>query len=308
MRIKLILNPRSDNGRGHRYKALLEAAARPYGSLDIVITERSRHATQLARQAAAEGVDLVAAAGGDGTVSEIVNGLMQGEKATTRLGIIPIGSGNDLAWSLGVSTEVETAVKTLFTGQPQAIDLARVTDDKGRVYIIDNNMGIGFDARVVLQTEKISRIHGFLKYMIATLQTIAFYYDMPRLHLIFDEEEVTQKIFFVTFGLGKRHGGGYLITPQARHHDNLIDTCTVTPISRPTMLAMMPKVMKGMHVTHPAVTMRQNRRIVVKSDEPMIIHTDGEMFAYPQDDIHQVTVASLPNAIEVMTPVSHKDK
>jgi diacylglycerol kinase family enzyme len=230
----------------------------------------------------------------------VVNGLMRGSKAVTQLGLIPIGSGNDLAWSLKIPTKVETAVQQLFTGTPQTIDLARIEDDQGRFRIVDNNVGIGFDAVVVIETEAITRVHGFLMYLLATLRTIMSYNQLPKTTLHFDDEKVEQSITFIAFGVGPRGGGGFLLTPHAKHGDDLIDTCTVNPVGRLTMLSLLVSVMKGSHVKSKHVTMRQNKQIRVRSDRPLPIHTDGEMFAYPQDNVREVTVTSLPAAIDVI--------
>lgn len=300
MRVKVILNPYADRGRGRDCQERITAAAAPFGGVTIVQTQYPGHGRLLAQEAVAEGYDLVVAAGGDGTTSEVVNGLVQGERATTRLGVLPIGTGNDLAWSLGISRDLPTAVARLFTGQSKLLDLGRVEDDHGRYRIFDNNLGIGFDARVVIETESITRLRGFAMYLVAVLRTIAFYYDTPALQMQFDNEKINRDALFLAFGIGPRGGGGFLLTPHAKHNDNLVDTCLVTPVNRLTMLMMLLRVMKGKHGTHPAVSMRQNSRITVRSDRPLPIHTDGEVFAYPKDNVRQITVTSLPAAIEIM--------
>ncbi|MCP5100501.1 MAG: diacylglycerol kinase family lipid kinase, partial [Chloroflexi bacterium] len=174
MRVKIILNPQADNGRAQKQMAQLHAIQAQHDNLELVMTEYPGHAEQLARLAVADGFDLVVAAGGDGTAHEVVNGLIQDDQAQARLGIIPIGSGNDLAYALGISTDVPTAVNQLFTGTPHPIDLVRIEDGNGRLTLADNNIGIGFDATVVIRTEQMSRIRGFLMYLSATLHTIAF--------------------------------------------------------------------------------------------------------------------------------------
>ncbi len=300
MRTIVILNPWADRGRGAEQAAIIQQIAQPYGGVDLVQTERPGHAVELARQAADNGYDLVVAAGGDGTISDVVNGLVRGNRAVAKLGIIPIGSGNDLAWSLGISTVVETAVQQLFTGTPRTIDLARIEDDQERFRIVDNNIGIGFDAVVVIETEAITRIHGFLMYLLATLRTIMSYNLLPKTTLHFDDEKVEQQITFIAFGVGPRGGGGFLLTPGAKHGDDLIDTCTVNPVGRLTMLSLLLSVVRGTHIKSKHVTMRQNKQIRVRSDRALPIHTDGEMFAYPQDDVRAITVTSLPSAIEVI--------
>ena len=100
--------------------------------------------------------------------------------------------------------------------------------------------------------------------------------------------------------VGPRGGGGFLMTPDAKWDDDLIDTCLVNPVGRLTMLYMLTRVMKGTHVTSRHVSMRQNQRITAWSSSPMPIYVDGEMFAYPRDNVHQVTITSLPAAVQVM--------
>ncbi|WP_420628603.1 diacylglycerol/lipid kinase family protein [Candidatus Leptofilum sp.] len=300
MRVQVILNPWADRGRGATQAAVIQRVGHQYGGVDLVQTERPGHAIELARQAADDGYDLVVAAGGDGTISDVVNGLMRGGKAIAKLGIIPIGSGNDLAWSLKISTDVETAVHQLFTGQPKTIDLARIEDDQGRFRIVDNNIGIGFDAVVVIATENITRIHGFLMYLTAVLRTIATYSQMPKVTAYFDDEKIEQTIMMISFGVGPRGGGGFLLTPDAKQHDDLVDTLTANKMGRLSMISLLLKVFSGSHVHSKLVTMRQSKQIRVRADRPLPIHTDGEMFAYPQDNVREVTVTSLPAAIEVI--------
>jgi diacylglycerol kinase (ATP) len=301
MRVKVILNPWSDRGRAARLQSQIpEWARQAGGQVDLVLTSRPGHAKQLAREAAAAGYDLVAAAGGDGTVHEVVNGLVQGGQATAALGVIPIGSGNDFAFSQAIPMDAEQAVQRLFTGQRHLIDLARVEDEHGRFALFDNNLGIGFDAIVVIQTEAITRVHGFLMYFLAVLRTIALYYQTPHLDLNFDGERVAQEVLFLAMGLGPRGGGGFFLTPDARHDDDRIDSCTVNPIGRLTMLGMLAQAIKGTHVNSRHVTMRQSQRIVVQANQPLPIHIDGEIFAYPRDNVRQITVTSLPQALQVV--------
>ena len=300
MRIKVILNPWADRGRGIEHKETIEKLGQQQGELDLIVTQRPRQAQELALQAADEGYDLVVAAGGDGTTHEVVNGLFASQ-SEAKLGVLPIGSGNDFAYAMGISTDLKTAVPRLFTSTTQTIDLARVEDDRGRYEIVDNNIGIGFDAMVVVQTESITRVHGFLMYFIAVLRTIAFYYQTPHLGMRFDDERAAQETLFLAMGVGPRGGGGFFLTPNARHDDNLVDSCLVNPVSRLTMFGMLQKAIKGTHIHSRHVTMRQNRRINIRANMALPIHVDGEMFAYPQDNVRHVTITSLPAALQVVT-------
>ncbi|MCA9932856.1 MAG: diacylglycerol kinase family lipid kinase [Ardenticatenaceae bacterium] len=302
MRIQVILNPKADLGRGAQNEAKIKALAQAHGEVDVTLTQHSGHAQELALQAAQDGYDVVVAAGGDGTVHEVVNGLYaaRAQGIDVALGVIPIGSGNDFAFANGLLGDVETAVSRLFTGQPRIIDLARIEDDRGHSRVFDNNFGLGFDAVVVIETQKITRIHGFLMYLLAVLRTLVFYYDRPQVHVTFDDERVSQNILFLAMGVGPRGGGGFLLVPDAQNDDGLIDSCTVSAIGRLTMLQMIPKTFDGSHVTSQHVTMRLNERITIQSEMPMPIHVDGEMFSYPADGVQQVIVTSLPGAMKVI--------
>ncbi len=302
MRAQLILNPQADQGRGQKHADKIAALAQPYGGLQVVQPRSAAETRQCAWQAAHEGFDVVVAAGGDGTVHDVVNGLAQAraEGIDVALGVIPIGSGNDFAYANGLLVDVPTAVARIFTGQPRLIDLALIEDDKGRSALFDNNFGLGFDATVVIETQKIKRVRGFLMYLLAVLRTIAYYYDRPQVTLTFDDEEVTQNILFVAVGIGPRGGGGFLLLPDAKNNDGLLDSCTVNPISRLRMLQLMPKTFNGSHVSADCLTIRRNHRLVIQSQTPMPIHIDGEVFAYLQDEVRRVTLTSLPGAMKVI--------
>ncbi len=300
MRVKIIMNPWSDQRRAIQRREQIESLAQQYGDVEIVLTERPGHATELARQAAADGYDLVVAAGGDGTVHEVVNGLVSGGRTDTALGVIPIGSGNDFAFGLDIPTDLAEAVKRLFNGRIRTVDLGRVEDEHGRYRYFDNNFGMGMDAMVVVRTEAINRVYGFLMYLLAVLQTIVLYYQRIYAEVRFDDERVAQETLLLAIGIGPRGGGGFFLTPGAVQDDDLIQSCLVSPIGRLMMVYLLIKSLKGRHVTSKHVAMRQNRRIVIKANMPVPIHVDGEMFAHPRDNVRQVTVTSVPGALRVM--------
>lgn len=300
MRIIVIFNPWANRGGAKKKQPQLEALCREHG-FELVCTEKTRDAERLAKEAANKQYDVVVAAGGDGTVHEVVNGLCQSDQRSTRLGVLPIGSGNDLAHGLGIDKDLAKAVQQIKFGTPKAIDLAKIVDENGRFSLADNNLGIGFDAQVVIQTEGITWIGGFLLYLIATLKTFITHYTMLTLDIQFDKEVVQQDALFMALGLGFRGGGGFRLTPDAKNDDNLIDSCTVSPLNQlKALFIMLPKALFGKHTKEKFVAMRKNQKIVIKSTQPMPIHVDGEIFAYPEDNVKHVTITSLPAAVEVM--------
>lgn len=300
MRIKVILNPAADLGRGLMSKETIIGEGKKRGGLDLVLSEQPGQAVPLARQAAAEGYDVVVAAGGDGTVHEVVNGLLENGKTTSKLGIIPIGTGNDFAYALGISLDIPQAVEAIYRNRVRKIDLAQVVDDRGIRRLFSNNFGIGFDANVVIRVKSITKLHGFPKYFWAVLKTLAVDFRPYRVNMRFDEAELVQDVLFVAFGIGSRHGGGFMLTPGARNDDNRIDTCTVRSMSRLKALRFLNSAVQGTHVNNPLVTMRQTKKIEITCADPLPIHIDGEVFSFPEDNVHRIAITSLPSAIEVL--------
>jgi YegS/Rv2252/BmrU family lipid kinase len=301
MPVTVIYNPNADLGHGMTHLPAVRDALR---SLDknaqIVLTEGPGHAQQLVREAIMNGADMVVAAGGDGTVNEVVNGLLTAPGERPLLGVIPIGTGNDFAYAMGIASDVPTAVQNLYRQKTRKADVALMEDDRGGLRYFENNLGVGFDANVVIRTEEITQVHGFLKYLLGVLTTLALDFRPINLELRFDDEEVEQALLFISLGIGQRHGGGFLLTPFASHLDDKIDSCAVTMLSRLRALTLLNSAMKGTHVNVSQVTMRQNRRVEITSAEAMPIHIDGEIYARPQDDIHHLTVTSLPEALDVL--------
>ncbi|MDT8305762.1 MAG: diacylglycerol kinase family lipid kinase [Anaerolineae bacterium] len=301
MRVQVILNPWADRGRAVRLKDDLGAWGAQHGGLEVVLTQSPGHAAMLARAAAEAGYDRIGIAGGDGTVHEVVNGLV-GVPAVDQpaVGLIPIGSGNDYAFGAGLLAPAHEAVERLYHGEVRAMDLAKIVDDHGRTRHVINGIGIGFDAAIAIATSKIKRLHGFAAYFVAALQTIALHYERPQFDVHFDDNGVSQPSLLLAIGVGPRIGGGFLLTPDAAFDDGLLDSCLVDSVGRFTMLRMLPRVMKGTHITADIVQMRRSRTIDLRSDLPLPVHLDGEIFATAEDDVHELTIEVVPGALALV--------
>ncbi len=300
MRVKIILNPASDQGRAMNEKEKIERLAIAHSEADVVLTERRGHATELAREAVLAGYDLVVAAGGDGTVHEVLNGIMRDDEAGAMLGVIPIGSGNDFAFPLDIPLNVTAAMEQLFTGSPHTVDVARIEDENGRSAYFDNNFGAGLDAVVVIKKEQMVNIRGFRLYFWSAVHSLLTYRDRPNIIAQFDDEIAQHPLALMAIGVGPRGGGGFFLTPDAKQDDGRLDSCTVVPSNRAVLISLLIKAVKGNHVTAPQVTMRKNKKIILQSDRPLPIHIDGEVFAAPTDNIRRVTLDVLPAALQVI--------
>ncbi len=300
-RVKLIVNPNADLGRAWQAAADLRPIVEEYGGADWSGTVFPTHATELAYQAAQEGYELVIAAGGDGTVHEVVNGLMRAApESRPSLGVIPLGSGNDFAHAIGLDSRPENALRQVFNGQAHRVDIGRLVDGHNRIEYWDNTVGIGFDTTVTIRSRRFTWMRGFIIYLLAVVQTIILDHDSPQMQITTDRESWAQKTLMLVLCNGGREGGGFRIDPKARLDDGVFSYVSIDQVSRPMMFRLLPEVMKGTHARFRQVRTGQCLKLDVVSDRPLYIHTDGEIFSGFGMNVRQVSMEILPSALEVM--------
>jgi YegS/Rv2252/BmrU family lipid kinase len=300
-RVKLIVNPSADLGRAWIAARDLRPIVEEFGGADWAGTVYPTHAVELARQAGEQGYELVIAAGGDGTAHEVLNGLMQVPKdRRPRLGVVPLGSGNDFSHAVGVTAEPLQALRQIYTGQPKWIDIARLEDNLGRVEHWGNTLGIGFDTTVTIRSRSFRQFHGFLIYLVAVVQTILLDHDAPRLQVQTDREGWEQEMLLLVLCNGGREGGGFRVQPQARPDDGLLNYAGIQRVSRPMMFRLLPEVMRGTHGRFRQVRMGEFTHMQVQSDRPLYIHMDGEIFAGWGNDVRGLKVDLLPQELQVV--------
>lgn len=298
----LIFNPMADRGRSGQQASDLRAMVDEMGGADWQGTEYPAHATEIAAQAALQGYQTIVALGGDGTVHEIVNGLMKIEAAhRPRLGIVPMGSGNDFAGGAGITmNNQQEAMRRVFTGAPKPVDVARITDGTGRTEYFDNTLGIGFDAAINIRSRSIQSLQGFMMYLTATLLTIARDFAAPHMKVTYDGGALDEPLMMITVGNGPREGGGFLTTPESKMDDGLLDFVYIRPVSKVRMLQLVPKVMNGTHVKEKEVKIERTTHLVVDADRALPIHSDGELFAPYEADVRHVEITLVPGAVQVI--------
>ncbi len=301
----IILNPNADVGHAWRRIADLRPLAEEIAGSDLHWsgTVYPTHAAELAMQAAEQGFARVVAVGGDGTVHEVVNGLMRvpPEKRPV-LGVVPLGSGNDFAYGVGLPSDPHEALPIALTAQPRTVDVMRVSDEHGREEFCDNTLGIGFDAIVTIRSHQLPVVRGFVMYLTAVLQTIALNHHPLHARLESDEAAWETDLLMLVVGNGPREGGGFLTTPDAKVDDGILHYVAIGGVSRPHMLQLVPKVMQGTHGGDPEVQMGALRRLHVETDRPMQIHLDGEIFAGFDSHVRQLDIEVIPQALAVAAP------
>jgi YegS/Rv2252/BmrU family lipid kinase len=290
----IILNPAAGRYRAMRQQQTLESllrqASRQTGvAWRIAKTSHAGHATELAKQAADEGVPIVVAAGGDGTCGEVVNGIVD---TSTRLGILPLGTGNDFARCAGISENLQIAVENLFTGKPHRVDLGWVN---GRYFI--NIAGCGLDAAVAQRANRGFRfLHGTTAYIAAVAQTILTF-QPPHMHITTDSEDLHVRALLCTVANSPSYGGGMRIAPYAQIDDGWLDVCIAQAVSKWEFARVFPRVFSGTHISHPSFLMQKARQVRVESDPPALILVDGDVMGTTPAEF-----CIYPGAIEVILP------
>ncbi len=303
MRYKVILNPASGRGEGGASLPQIEASLNNLGlNFETILTEGPWHAAELAQQAVIGGYDVVVAAGGDGTANEVLNGLMLAKEAGfgAVMGVLPVGQGNDFAFSMGIPTELGAACQALAHAHRKRIDIGRVTGGlrpEGRFF--GNGVGIGFDAVVGFEALKLKRLHGFPAYLVAALKTIFLFFKAPQVRVELDDEVITLPALMVSIMNGRRMGGGFMMAPHGDPEDGHLDLCIAREVGRLQIFALILRFMKGDQGDHPAVVFKRAAKISVTALKGMLpAHADGETVS---EEKTQLAIELLPGQLELLT-------
>lgn len=291
-RIQLIINPKAGHRAGNRYGAGIAQYLRRAGlRVEARFTRGPRDAVELARQAITTRPDALLVAGGDGTLHEAVNGLLQSAAPQTPLGLIPIGTGNDFAKMLDLQPhDWRTACERILNGRPRQVDAGQVNE----TFFI-NGVGIGFDAQVALEANRLKYLPGsLLVYAGALLKTLLHRYRTPHISLQTGKRKLEQAITLLTVANGRCHGGAFLLTPEARVDDGVFDILLADAASRYAILKLAPRVMRGTHLGEPGMQLLRDDHVQIHSAEPLVVHADGEILG---DDLHALDIRLLPGAV-----------
>lgn len=269
MRYYVLVNPTANRGRGRKlFSYIKRLFEKENFNFNIEFTEGKEGTIRQVENALEKGAEVIVAAGGDGTVNEIVNGL----KGRGILGIIPIGRGNDIAISLKIPRNIEKAIKILKNGNYFKIDLGLVD---GRYFV--GITGIGFDAEVNRSANKIS-LKGSLAYILSVFTTL-IKYKPKECEISFDGNKWKGEITLVAIGNTKNYAGGMKILPNARLDDGYFDICLIEKISPLELILHFPLIFFGKHTINPHVKMYRAKEVIVKGPEDLMATMDGELIS-----------------------------
>lgn len=271
----MIVNPTSGGGRGWHVLGqaaplLVKAGLQP----EIVMCTNGDEPGALARQAADAGHRLVVAVGGDGQAAAVAAGLVGTD---TTFALLPAGSADDYARTIGMPRrDIAGAVAALAAGRTARVDTIKVrVADRDRHFL--NVVGTGFDAAVAGRAEKIPMFRGAGRYVLAIMA------ELPRFRaatITLGVDGATRELraMMVAIANGVSYGGGMRIAPSAELSSGRLEVCVVGEVSKTEFLRTFPKVFKGTHVNHPAVTMLSGRDVRLSADRPLRLIGDGEWF------------------------------
>src|SRR5881394_2554485 len=242
---------------------------------EIRLTGRRGSAARFARTALRKGREIIIAAGGDGTLNEVINGI--GENlGEARVGLIPLGTGNDFARSIGVPTDLEAAIDLIRAGTTRAVDLVRVTSDELR-YFVNVSAG-GFSGLVNERlTPEMKKTWGPLAYRrsaAAAWPELRAY----RTTLAFDEDEsLMLELYNVVVANGRYVAGGTLIAPEAEIDDGLLDVVLIPKRPAPELAMAMAQIALGTRLSSKTIVFRRAAKLTVNSKPGMWFNVDGEL-------------------------------
>jgi len=291
---------------GRQWPQIEGLAKARIGSFRFHLTTGPGDATRLARQALLRGAEVIVCVGGDGTLNEVINGLMDGHgpvEPRVRLGLIPNGTGCDLVKTVPIPKEINGALDLILEGHVLPIDLGRVTyrERRGRTACryFHNVTSIGLGGEVADRVNRTTRaLGGFLSFLWATLISLLLY-DKKRVRLKVDDGlEETAVAWTIAVANGQFQGGGMWIAPGARIADGLFHVTVVGDLGLPEVFRNLPKLYNGKILEVEKVSSFSARKIEVDSDQRVLLEVDGE-----QPGQLPATIEMAPAALNLITPV-----
>jgi YegS/Rv2252/BmrU family lipid kinase len=294
----VLVNPSSRSGKTGKRVAELETLLRKYvGAYELLCTEREGDGLRLARMAADRGATRLVIAGGDGTVSEALSGLLESGRANdVEIGLLPLGTGRDFARLLRLGTDLETCVARLFTGRRRNVDAGRVrcraSDGSERTRCFLNIASCGLSAVAARWlAEPGQKWRGPWSYVLSGLVGLRRYPISPVTIRVDDRVVYEGPLLLAAATNGQYFGGGQRVSPGAAIDDGLLDLVIIEGMSPIASLVLFPAIIAGRHVSDARVHVHQGAVVRVDSTAEVWIETDGE------------PVGTVPATIEVLPGV-----
>lgn len=265
---------------------------------DLVHTSAPGHGAREAASAVTENYDIVVAAGGDGTVSEVVNGLISAANGTTLpLGVIPIGTGNDFSDMAGLPRDVPRAVRTIAAAHTRPVDAGQIDAD-GDTHYFDNNCALAMEPLVSIENMRLTRLSGNIRYVVAMIKAL-LKLKAWHMRINWDGGGYEGPAYLLSVCNGPRTGGMFPMAPGAEMDDGLFDFVFAPELPKSTVLSIVARLFRGNHIHHEAVTFGRTSQLTITSKPGTPIHADGELLT---ESAGRVEYRVLPGKITLVAP------
>jgi len=302
----IIINPKSGKKNFRRQQKYLFLALKHAGiEFDYRLTRFAGHASKIARYFVEKGYRNIMVLGGDGTMSEVINGIFSSNIVvddSLKIALIPRGTGNDWARFWGLTTDYKKSIEVFMKGKIQPIDIGKVEYEMEGVkeshYFI-NSIGLGLDAAVVNLTHRLKEIfgsHSFM-YTVALLGAV-FTYKPHKVRIFSDEKTLSESMFTMNVANGCYSGGGMKQNPNALPYDGLMD---VMMAKKPTLWDIITAILRlfnGKLLEHPVIESFQTRNLLVQCDKAALMEADGIIV----NGFSPFNISIMPEAIQMIVP------
>jgi diacylglycerol kinase (ATP) len=294
----VVFNPASGKGRGARLVQPVLAALAAGGAVEHGLTEAAGEESRLAREAVGRGFTTLVAVGGDGTWSGVANGILEaGAGDRVRLGLVPGGTGNDLAKSLGIpQRDLAACARIVREGAATTIDVGRI---EGRYFL--NVAGFGFDIAVIEDSWDVRWLDGSLLYVYCALRQLHRFPGFAVTMAADGGGEKRRDTLMLVFANARVFGGGFQIAPGADLADGLLDAVVFANMPLRRRLPIMVRLLRGTHGGDPAVEAVRGRSFRLRFDAPPTYETDGE---WRRARSSELQVETVPGALRVLVPAA----
>ena len=305
--VQVILNPAASGGAGGRLAPQVEARLRArHIPFQLRTTDGPGHARDLGAAAARDGVARILVVGGDGTIHEVVNGLLDAgiPGPGPDVAILPVGTGNDFYRMVCAPKTLDGAMDMLQWGVSRPFDVGLATWEGGSRWYV-NLLGVGVDVEVLLRRAGVRRLRGLSQYLAALLQAVVKFKPVPLRITLDDGEILDGPTTLAGITVGPSAGGGFLLNPGATPDDGLLDLCFVDALTLPQILRYIPRVIRGTHANLPVVRLRRFRsaRLEGPPGVGFRFELDGELMGaavgWLQTEIHPARIRILVPGREV---------
>ncbi len=305
--IPVILNPAASGGAGARLQPRVEEALRRRGiPFSLLRTRAPGHARELASEAAVRGERRLLVVGGDGTIHEVANGVLNGAQDPPAIGVVPVGTGNDFFRMVARSRELEHALDALEQGRILRFDVGRARyNGKSRYFV--NLLGVGVDVVVLHKRETFRRLSGLPQYLAALASALLTFRPEPIRVSVERESDsvpaelIEERAILLAATVGPSVGGGFMLNPEASPEDGLLDLFLARAMGPWKIARYVPRVIRGTHHGIADIRLRRFTRATVdRSDgEPFYFELDGERMA---EAVSRLEIDVCPNQLPVLLP------